>query len=73
VPSEEKKMKTMLMTTRQGIATGRKGGEWCNCHGRHSPKGDKMGSKTIILNVKKKNLCLRTFEITEPNKMKFNK
>jgi len=53
VPSEEK-MKTMLTTrTRQGIATGKKGGEWCNCHGRQGPKGDKMGSKTIILNTKK--------------------
>jgi hypothetical protein len=54
VPSEEKKMKTMLMTTtRQGVATGRKGGEWCNCPGRQSQKGDKMGSKTKILNEKK--------------------
>jgi hypothetical protein len=51
VPSEEK---TMLMTTtRQGVATGRKGGEWCNCPGRQSPKGDKMGSKTNILSAKK--------------------
>jgi hypothetical protein len=57
VPSEEKKMKRMLMTTtRQGVVTGRKGGERCNCPGRQSPKGDKMDSKTNILSANK-NFC----------------
>jgi len=53
VPSEEKKMKTTLMTTRQGVATGWRGGEWCNCPGRQGPKRDKIGSKANILSEKK--------------------